>query len=261
VLAVLLADGLPVVGLVAFDWRPVQALFVAWIAVGATLLATLALVAFGQRDSRPALKAGGSYPGPVALPLPGASIRPLRSLPALRLRNLRYVPAAVPLVAIVWLLLSRAFLEFPTAAAAGEWQPGLGGLLDHVAAAATPAGLALGALAGAIQWASIGRDFLGRRLVDGYSAAMLQERPLRIAGVWFAVLLALVPAYVGSVLLDPPAVVVEWGFFVVLVATTVTVDLALVRARYDPDPGWVTGLFVPNRRETEARSQGDAVAE
>jgi len=259
-LSVLLADALPVAGLVAFGWRPVQALFVAWLTVGATLLATLALVAFGQRESRPNRKTGGTYPGAVPLPVPAASVRPLRSLPPLRLRNLRYVPAAIPLVALVWLVLSRAFLEFPMASTAVGGRPDLGTLLGHVAAAATPAGLALAALAAALQWVTIGRDFLAAGLVEGYSAAMLQELPLRIAAVWFVVLLALFPAYAGTVLLDPSPALVEWGFFSVLLATTVGVDLALVRARYDPDPGVVTGLFVPNRRPSEPRSQADGVA-
>jgi hypothetical protein len=86
---------------------------------------------------------------------------------------------------------------------------------------------------------------------EAYSAAMLAELPVRIAGVWFVVLLLVAPAYVGTVLLNTDATVVGWGLFVVLFGAKLAVDAALLRVRYESDPGGLTRLFVPNRRERD----------
>ncbi len=75
---------LPIAGLIGFGWRPFQALFVYWVEIGVTLLGYYVVVLFGQRDSKPEEKGGGSYPGPVPLPVPDGSFRPIRSLPPLR---------------------------------------------------------------------------------------------------------------------------------------------------------------------------------
>jgi hypothetical protein len=251
-LALLVGNALPLAGLAAFGWRPVQALFVYWVEIGVTLLGYYVVVLFGQRESRPEQKGGGSYPGPVALGLPDRSVRPIPGLPPLRYRNLRYVPASVPLVALAWLLLSRAFLDFPNAGVVVSGEPTVESVFGYIAAASTPAGLALAAVTSTIQLAALWRDFLARGLVEQYSAAMLAELPARIAGVWFALTILLAPAYVGTILLETKQGVVGWGFLLVLVGLKLGVDLALVRLRYELAPGRVTRLFVPNTRESSA---------
>jgi len=94
--------------------------------------------------------------------------------------------------------------------------------------------------------ALLGRDFLGRRLADQYSAATLVEVPVRIAVVWFVVLMLLAPAYVVMTVLALDHALVGWGFLAALVGAKRTVDRALLRLRYDSDPGRVTRWFRPN---------------
>lgn len=242
---------LPIAGLIGFGWRPFQALFVYWVEIGVTLLGYYVVVLFGQRDSKPEEKGGGSYPGPVPLPVPDGSFRPIQSLPPLRYRNARYIPASVPLVAIIWFLLSRAFLDFPNTGVMIEGRPAVESIAEYIAISYTLEGLMTAAIASVIQLFLIGRDFLSRRLVDRYSAAMLAELPIRIVGVWFVVLLLLVPVYAGTIVFDIGRGVVGWGFFLLLFGAKLAIDLALLRLRYEPNPGLFTRLFVPNTRETE----------
>lgn len=254
------ANALPILGLLAFDWQPFQALFVYWLQIGATLLGYFAVVLFGQRESKPEQKEGGSYPGPVPLPVPDLSLQPISAIPPLRLRNVRYVPAAVPLVALVWIFLSRAFMDFTNTGVLIEGRPEAESMIGYVLVSYTPEGLAVAAVASSIHLFTIGRDFLYRGLVDRYSAAMLMEIPVRIAGVWFVVLLFLVPAYVGTTVLDVGQSVVGWGFFVPLLGAKLAIDRASLRARYVPNPDWFTGLFVPNDRETDDESRAETTA-
>lgn len=257
----LVANALPIAGLFAFGWRPFQALFVYWVEIGVTLLGYFVLVSFGQRESRPDEKGGASFPGPLPLPAPDGSVRPFRSLPPLRYRNVRYVPAAVPLVAICWVFLSRAFLDFsnPGVVLDGA-RSAAGSMFGYVVVAYTPEGLALAGLTSSIHLFSIGRDYLSRRLVDEYSAAMLLEIPVRVAAVWFGLTFLLVPAHVAAAAGGVDSPLVGWFFLVVLLGLKLAVDRTLVRLRYDPDPGPLTRIFVPNERETEgpARTEGTA---
>lgn len=72
------------------------------------------------------------------------------------------------------------------------------------------------------------------------------EVPVRIAVVWFVVLMLLAPAYVVMTVLALDHALVGWGFLAALVGAKRTVDRALLRLRYDPDPGRVTRWFRPN---------------
>lgn len=54
----LVANILPIVGLVSFGWRPFQALFVYWVEIGVTILGYVVVVLFGQRESKPDQKGG-----------------------------------------------------------------------------------------------------------------------------------------------------------------------------------------------------------
>ncbi len=93
-----------------------------------------------------------------------------------------------------------------------EGRPAAESIVGYIALSYTPEGLMTAAIASVIQLSLLGRDFLSRRLVDRYSAAMLAELPIRIVGVWFVVLLLLVPVYAGTILFDSGRGAVGLGF-------------------------------------------------
>lgn len=245
-LALLVANLLPIGGLVAFGWQPHQALFVYWVELGVTLLGYFTIVLFAQRTTESDSGEPGWLPGPVALPVPDGEANLTASLPSVRYQNLRFVPAAIPLVGICWFLTSRAFLDFPNTAVAVRRS--LTASDPYIVLSYTPEGLGLAAVTSVIQLGILGRDFLRRRLVDHYSVAMLVELPVRIAVGWFAVTLLLVPLYAGTVLFDLSAI--DWVFLVLLVGVKVVIDRALLRLRYEEESGRLAGLFRPVARTT-----------
>lgn len=247
-LALLGANLLPLGGVVAFGWQPSQTLFVYWAELGVTLLGYFAVALFAQRAPAADGEGAGWHPGAVPLPRSSGEYRLTDSVPAVRIQNLRYVPAALPLVAILWFLTSRAFLDFPNTEVAVRRS--FTASDPYILLAYTPEGLVIAAVAAAIQLSLLGRDFLRKRLVDHYSAPMLVELPIRLACAWFAVTLLLVPVYAGTLLLAESQFV-GWTLLVVLVGTKVGIDRALLLLRYEPDPGRLTALFRPTARESD----------
>lgn len=251
--AILVANLLPLAGLVAFDWQVYRALFVYWVEIGWTLLLYFVVVLFAQRESKPDQKRGGSYPGPIPIPRRPGSIRPVPWLPPIRYRNVRYVPAAFVVVSLVWFVSSRAFLEYPNFDVTLQSRY-LGEYWAYITAAYSPEGLALAAVLFGVQLVLVSRDFFRRRLVDRYSAAMLMEIPCRIALFWFAVLAVLTPVSLVVAATDAHPPIASGIIAAVVTASKLAVDRALVRVRHRDDSGHFANLFAPNQREPEHRA-------
>ena len=239
----LLSNLLPVVGIVALDWRLVEVLAMYWLELGTTLLVYGVAALFARRpvvlDGRNLFLPGVSNdterhekwdraPNPVELPGP---------LPPVYPRNARLVR-----LSFVW---GFGFLAFPLYA-----EPKL------IADALSPA-LVLTALAMVASHVDqLRREFFGERRYEEMSAHMVLEVPGRL--LFFAICyLALVGAC-GMVLAllavgvaDSNTVVVP-AFETELAATTVVVvgmllvEWSRFRAEHDPEPSGFATWFLPD---------------
>ncbi|WP_323172141.1 DUF6498-containing protein [Natrialba sp. PRR66] len=253
----LVANLLPLAGLVGFEWQVSQALFVYWVELGATVLLYFGVVLFAQRESKPNLKRGGSYPGPIPIPRRSGSIQLGSWLPPIRYQNVRFVPAAFVLVALVWFVSSRAFLEYPNFDLFVTTDGNIEAYQAYITAAYSLEGLAMAVALFGVRAVFIARDFFGRRLVDQYSAAMVVEIPCRIALFWFGVLIPLTPIYLlaaatGSSSGTFPAIA-SGSIATIVVLSKLAVDRALVQHRHRDEPGRFADLFAPNQRKPESQ--------
>ncbi|WP_132060456.1 DUF6498-containing protein [Halorussus amylolyticus] len=253
----LVANLVPLAGLAVFGWRLTHALFVYWVELGLALVLYFGVVLFAQRESKPDQKRGGSYPGPIPFPRRSGSIRPVSWLPPIRYRNARYVPAASVIVTVIWLLSSRAFLEYPNFDVALGARAYAGEYVAYVVAAYSPEGLALAVVLFGVRLRFVSRDFFRRGLVERYSAAMLMEIPCRVALFWFGVLVALAPVALLVAATGAYPAIAGGLIAAIVVVSKLATDRALVRIRYRNDPGWFARLFAPNRREAEHGSETD----
>jgi len=165
-----------------------------------------------------------------------------------RYQNAKYIPAALLLVAILWFLTSRAFLDFPNTEVVVRRS--LTASDPYILLSATLEGLVVATVASAVQLTLLGRNFLGRRLVNDYTASMVVELPIRVACAWFGVTLLLVPVYAGILLLEGHSIV-GWILLVILVGAKFAIDRALLRLRYEPNLGRFTGLVRPTALPTD----------
>lgn len=254
---VLVANLLPLVCALVFEWRIYRVLFVYWVEIGATLLLYFGVVLFAQRESNPDRKRGGSYPGPISFPRRSGSIRPFSGLPAVRYQNIRYIPAAFVTVTVVWAVASRLFLEYSNTDITLESRA-FGEYAAYFVAAYSPEGLALAAVLFGVKLVFVSRDFFGSRLVDRYSAAMLMEIPCRIVLFWFAILVALTPVSLLVAASDANPAIASGLVAAVVVASKLAVDRSLIRVRHLDDPGSFASLFAPNELNPEVESETTA---
>lgn len=248
---ILVVGTLPLTGILVFEWRVYQALFVYWVEIGLTVFFYFVIVLFAQRESKPEQKRGGSYPGPIPIPRQSGTIRPVSRLPPIRYQNIRFVPAALPVVTAIWFFSSRIFVEYTNFSVSLGSQAYFSEYITYIAAAYSPEGLVVAFVLFGVNAVFSVRDYFARGLVEQYSAAMLMEIPCRIVLFWFVILIALAPVgplVAAADISQPNAITI---LATIIVTAKLAVDRSLVRIRHEDDPGWFAGLFAPNERKPE----------
>ncbi|SFR53077.1 DUF6498-containing protein [Halogeometricum limi] len=243
----LLSNLLPLVGVVALDWRVVEVLTIYWLELGTTFLVYGVAALFARRPvvldgrnlhlpgvSRDTDRRGKWERDPSSVALPGP-------LPPVYPRNLRLVR-----MSLIW---GFGFLALPLF---GNW-----GLVGDVLSPA----LALTALAMvASHLDQLRREYFGEKQYEEMSAHMVLEIPGRL--LFFAACYLALVGSAGIVLalfavgVDDSNTVLLTAFEAELAVVTVVVfgmlfvEWSRFRAEHDPDPSGLATWFLPeNPRE------------
>lgn len=251
---IVVANLLPLAGIVALEWRAYEALFVYWVETGLCIVLYYALALFARREPEPDEEDGRLHPEPASIPRGSGSVRPVGWVPPIRYRNVRYVPEPLVIALGFWFFSGVLFLDFPNPDLSSVARGPFREYVDVIAAAFTLEGLGLAVLLFGVRLALVGREFFGRRQYERYSASTLTDIPLRMACYWFGLVIVVqVLLLLGAVLsggIDSP--ITRLLIIAVVVGSKLGIDRSLFRGPRNGS-GRFAGWFVPREPATDRR--------
>lgn len=260
-----LANLLPFIGLEVYEWSLPEALFVYWIDIGLFVVLYTALVPFAQKKPRPEERMIGL----VTVPIPfvsgrSGSIQPIRWLPPIWYRNLKYAFGILVFGLAFWFITGDLFLV--------ESDPGLyydteGVPPDSIEQSFiaiqrsfTPEALGMITLLFGFRLVITYKQFSSQRWYDRVSAPVLAEIPTRIVVFWF--LLTAITTISLIVIVLPLlhdfgiATVSKAWVIVIVVFGKFTMEWAVFQAgRPENSDGlirWLTPEEIPDKTETDS---------
>lgn len=251
---ILIANSLPIAGLLVLDWHVYEALFVYWVELGLFVTLYSGLALFAQREATADDRT--ITPPTISVPFVSSregSTRPIGRLPPIYYRNVRYVIGMLVFGLAFWFLLSYLFVVLPYPGPL-HVRPSVQVVISRIEAASSPARLALAIPLFLAHLAVVRREFFGRRQYERRSAPTIAEIPIRYVLFWLVL-------SVGTTIVLPVGM---WAFdelgiptsngttaiAAVVVGAKLAIEWSQFRARQRDEPAGMARWLTPETPES-----------